>query len=72
MTKHYAIGDRVQLRVGSRPRGTIKGRVFPGLYDVVFDHKDTLGRKRWLCEPTELEPAMICKATGRGFIVVPA
>ena len=62
----YIKGDRVQLRVGSRPRGTVQAKVFPGLYDVIFDRKDTLGRKRWLCDLCELEPAMVCRPVGLG------
>ena len=69
-TMRYQPGGRVQLRVGSHPRGVVKGIVFPGLYDVEFDHADTLGRRRWLCEPVELEPALVCRATAFGFIVV--
>jgi len=68
---NFAIGDRVQLRVGTKPRGTVKDIVFPVMYYVEFDRKDTLGRKRWLCDPVELEPAMVCRRDGAGFVVVP-
>ena len=66
----FAKGDRVQLRVGSKPRGYVKAHVFPGLLCVVFDRKDTLGRKQWLCEPRELEPATVCRRVGKHGIGV--
>ena len=72
MTDHRFIeGDRVQLRIGSKPRGTVQRKVLGGLYDVIFDRKDTLGRKRWLCDPCEIEPAMVCKRDGSSMFVSP-